>query len=216
MTTVTRSQRAITKIVSDAKKMFSWYSDNFFYLTTRNFYLEKEFYLVRNNSCVKKKKFSLQEKKLSLQQENILLGIRKNHLLECFHKKIAKAAINFWLVVARVVHGTKKLHGKKGFLIPTKSSVKIGIKKMLQQQNVWFYQQNVWLLRQSFWLQQQNFYLLSLMLLPSPNHFFPCSNGKFLFGRIAKRWWLGNAWNQAFHCGTNNGRVKFALHELAR
>jgi len=52
-------------------------------------------------------------------------------------------------------------HGKKGFVIPTKSFVKIGITKqkyfMLQQQNVWFYQLYVWLPRQNFWLQQQKF-----------------------------------------------------------
>jgi len=59
------------------------------------------------------------------------------------------------------------LHGKKGFVIPTKSFVKIGITKIFcLQQNAWFYQQNVWLLRQNFWLQQQKIYLLSLILLP--------------------------------------------------
>jgi len=54
-----------------------------------------------------------------------------------------------------------------GFVIPTKSFIKIGItKNILLQQNVWFCQQNVWLLRQNFRLQQQKFYLLSLILLP--------------------------------------------------
>jgi len=60
------------------------------------------------------------------------------------------------------------IHGIKGFVIPTKSFVKIGITKniLLEQQNVYVYQQNVWLLQQNFWLQQQKNYLLSLILLP--------------------------------------------------
>jgi len=59
------------------------------------------------------------------------------------------------------------MHGINGFVIPTKSFDKIGIKKyFLQEQNVWFYLRNVWLLQQNFWLQQQKMYLLSLILLP--------------------------------------------------
>jgi len=49
-------------------------------------------------------------------------------------------------------------HGKKGFVIPTKSFLKIGMTKiLLQQQNVWFYQQIVWLLREIFGSNNKNF-----------------------------------------------------------
>ena len=54
------------------------------------------------------------------------------------------------------------VHGIKGFVIPTKSFVKIGITKIFCYSNKMFsYQQNVWLLQQNFWLKQQNIYLLS-------------------------------------------------------
>jgi len=43
---------------------------------------------------------------------------------------------------------------------------------LLQQQIVKFYQENVWLLQQNFGLKQQKIRLLSLILLPTQNHFF--------------------------------------------
>jgi len=62
------------------------------------------------------------------------------------------------------------IHGIKGFAIPTKPFVKIGITKIFCYNNEmfssFFYQQNVWLLLQIFWLQQLKIYLLTLILLP--------------------------------------------------
>jgi len=70
----------------------------------------------------------------------------------------------FWSEKSHTTHSD--IHGKKGFVIPTKSLVKIGITKIFCYNNKMFgYQQNVWLLRQNFWLHQQKNYLLSLILL---------------------------------------------------
>ena len=65
---------------------------------------------------------------------------------------------------------------------------------LLQQQNVWFYQQKVWMLRRNFWLQQEKIYLLSLILLPQPNHFF--------------LWWLGCARTGCLQRTTRDKRLQ--------
>jgi len=73
--------------------------------------------------------------------------------------------------------GTNAAHSIKGFVIPTKSFVKIGITKTFCYNNKMFsfYQQNVWLLQQNFLLQQLKIYLLLLIVLPQQNIFFPCT-----------------------------------------
>jgi len=59
-------------------------------------------------------------------------------------------------------------HGIKGFVIPTKSFVKIGITKLFCYNNKMFSSINktFWLLQENFWLKQQKIHLLSLILLP--------------------------------------------------
>ena len=56
---------------------------------------------------------------------------------------------------------------KKGFVISTKSFVKIGITKIFCYNKMFSsIKENVWLLQQNFWLRQQKIHLLSLILLP--------------------------------------------------
>jgi len=93
-----------------------------------------------------------------------ITAIFSPHSLTCF----ATSTIHSFSLKKR----KEKKHGIKGFVIPTKSYVKIGITKIFCYDNIVLSTERL-VAAAKVLAAATKIYLLSLILLPYQNHFFP-------------------------------------------